>query len=59
MTRPLISRLLLKNASSISTPKPRKAVIKAVVKVKAFETLILDSYSEKPEVWLTLRKAKD
>ena len=54
-----MSRLLLKNANSISTPKPRKAVIKAAAEVKAFETLILDSYSEKPEVWLTLRKVKD
>jgi len=59
ITKPLMSRLLLKNANSISTPKPRKAVTKAAAEVRAFETPILDSCGEKPEVWLTPRKAKD
>lgn len=59
MTKPLMSRLLLKNSNRTSTPKPNKAVAKAVAEVRAFETPILDSCGEKPEVWSTPRKARE
>ena len=50
MTKPLMSRLLLKNANSVSTPKPNKAAQKVAIKIQTFETPILDCGGEKQAV---------